>query len=257
MRLGLPLLLAVTGPSSWRALFRTRRPGLQFVRALAPLVVGGSMVIGVHHLPLAEASVILFAGPFLVVALSGYVLGERVRSASWIGVAGGFLAVLMVARPGLGGLSAYAVFPLIAAIFYALFQLLTRQLAAAGEEADTTLAWTLAVGTVIAAPIALVEWVPLDAHGWLLAAALGLVYAVAQLMMVRAFVYAPANILTPFSYAQIISAALFGLLVFGDVPDGWTLLGIAMIIAAGAYVVRSTAKPEGGRSAAAPPAPAG
>jgi drug/metabolite transporter (DMT)-like permease len=176
------------------------------------------------------------------VALSGRLLGERVRAASWIGVALGFLAVLIVARPGFGGLSVYALFPLVGAVFYALFQLLTRRLAAAGEKAETTLAWTLAVGTVIAAPLAAIEWIPLTATGWLLVAALGVVYGIAQLLLVRAFAYAPASILTPFSYAQIISATIFGLVVFGDVPDLWTVVGIVLIIAAGAYVVRSTAE---------------
>ena len=78
--LALPLLLLVTGWGNWSELFRTERPGLQIARAFAPLAVGGSMVIAVRYLPLAEATVILFAGPFIVVALSGRLLGERVKA---------------------------------------------------------------------------------------------------------------------------------------------------------------------------------
>ena len=155
-------------------------------------------------------------------------LKERVRLASWLGVAIGFLAVLIVAQPGLGGLSFFAIFPLAGAIFYALFQILTRRLAALGEDPNTTLAWTLGVGTLASAPFALWTWVPLDAHAWLLALSLGLAYGAGQLLLVRAFAYAPASILTPFSYAQIISATLFGLVVFHDVPNMTTLVGIAM-----------------------------
>jgi drug/metabolite transporter (DMT)-like permease len=236
--LALPLLLAVAGPSGWKALFATRRPGLQLFRGLTPLIVGGVMVIAVHHLPLAEATVILFAGPFIVVALSAPLLGEKVGATSYVAVAVGFLAVVLVARPGFGQLSWYTVFPLVGAIFYALLQLLTRKLADAGEDADTTLAWTLAIGLVASAPLAAVSWAPVSPGAFLLLILLGAVFGAAQLLLARAFLYAPANILTPFSYAQIVAATLFGLVVFEDVPDLWTVLGIVMIIGAGVYVMR-------------------
>jgi len=238
--LSLPILYVALGfPSPW-SLFRTARPGMQLLRAIAPLIIGGSMVFAVRYLPLAEATVILFAGPFMVVALSGPLLGEHVGRASWIGVVLGFIAVLMVARPGFSDVSAYAIFPLVAAGFYAVFQLLTRHLSAAKEDPSTTLAWTLGVGGVASAPLAAADWAPVSATGWVLCAALGIVFVLAQLLMVRAYKHAPANILAPFSYVQIIAATIFGLIAFGDVPDLWTLAGIALIIVAGIYVMRGT-----------------
>jgi drug/metabolite transporter (DMT)-like permease len=237
--LALPVLFATTAPRQWTSLFRTGRPGLQVLRGLAPLVISSTMVLAVRNLPLAEATVILFAGPFLVVALSGPMLGEKVPVASWIGVVVGFLAVLIVARPGFGTLSVAVVYPLIAAVFYALFQIFTRKLAAGGETPSGTLAWTLAVGVAISTPFVIWTWEPLDAaHTWLMLG-LGLVFGIAQVLMIRAFGLAPAGVLAPFTYAQIIAATVFGVLVFGAVPDLWTLLGIVMIIAAGVYVVRS------------------
>ena len=237
--LAVPVLLATTPPTNWARLFQTTRPGLQILRAIAPLIIGGAMVLAVRYLPLADATAILFAGPFLVVALSAPMLGERVRVASWIGVIVGFTAVLVVARPGFGEVSQYTAFPLIAAVFYALFQLMTRRLGAAGEDPNTTLAWTLATGLMVAVPFAILTWAPASPTTWLLMIALGLVFGAAQALMARAFVHAPANVLTPFSYAQIIAATIFGVVVFGAVPDPGTLLGIAMIIVAGVYVVRS------------------
>ena len=237
--LALPLMLATTAPKNWRGLFTTRRPGLQITRAFAPLIIGGTMVVGVRYLPLAEATVILFAGPFIVVALSGRLLGEKVGPSSWIGVAIGFLAVLIVARPGFGALSVYSVFPLAGAFFYAAFQLLTRQLAASGEDSTTTLAWTVTIGLIVSAPLAFFMWEPVSPQTWLVFLALGLVFGASQLLLVRAFNYAPANVLTPFSYVQIIAATAFGYVAFGDVPDQWTIVGIAMIIAAGVYILRS------------------
>ena len=217
-------------------------PGLacSFCAALAPLIVGGAMVFAVRYLPLAEATVILFAGPFMVVALSGPLLGERVGAASWVGVVLGFIAVIMVARPGFSDVSVYAIFPLVAALFYAVFQMLTRHLSTAAERTETTLAWTLAIGLVVSLPLAIIEWVPVSATAWALSIALSLIFAAAQLLLVRAYDHASANVLAPFSYVQIIAATLFGLVAFGDVPDLWTLIGIVLIIAAGVYVMRGS-----------------
>jgi drug/metabolite transporter (DMT)-like permease len=239
--LAVPVLLAATPRAEWRTLFHTERSGMQVLRACAPIVISFAMVLAVRYLPLADATAILFAGPFLVVALSAPLLGERVALSSWIGVIVGFAAVLIVARPGFSDLSRYVVFPLTAAVFYALFQLITRRLAAAGENPNTTLAWTLATGTLFAAPIAFLTWIPPSLTAWLLMIALGLVFGAAQALLVRAFRHAPANVLTPFSYTQILAATVFGMLVFGAVPDRWTLIGIALLIGAGVYVVRGQA----------------
>jgi len=239
--LALPVLILTTRPADWRTLFRTARPGLQVLRGVMPLTLSSSMVMAVRYLPLAEATVILVAAPFLIVALSKPFLGEPVRPASWIGVAVGFAAVLIVARPGFGALSLYALFPLAAAVVFALYQLITRRLGAVGERANTTLAWTLALGGLVATPVALLTWNPVTARGWLLMVALGTVFGLAQSLIIRAFTYAPANLLAPFSYAQVIAATIFGMIVFGAIPDAWTVAGIALIITAGVYVMRSRA----------------
>ncbi len=229
-------LLLFTGPWNWGNLFETRMPGLQIARGLTPLLIGGLMVFAVRYLPLAEATVILFAGPFFVVALSGWMLGERVGLSSWIGVAVGFLAVLIVARPGFDALSHYTIYPLLAAVFYALLQLLSRKLGTAGEKTAATVAWTLAVGCVITLPLALMDWRAPSPSAWLLFLCLGVSFGLGQYFLAKAFFAAPANVLAPFSYFQIVSAALFGLVVFHDIPDAWTFAGMALILAAGAYV---------------------
>jgi drug/metabolite transporter (DMT)-like permease len=220
------------------ALFATRHPVLQVVRGLTPVAVGGSMVLAVKYLPLAEATTILFAGPVVVVVLSGWLLGERVGLVSWVGVALGFAAVLVVARPGLSGLSVHAVYPAIAALFYAALQLLSRQMSVLGESTGTMLAWTLAVGTVVSVPLALADWRPMTGAAWAISLALGAAFGGGQLLLARAFALAPANLLAPLGYAQILAAALFGLAVYGAVPDRWTVLGIALIVASAFLVLR-------------------
>jgi drug/metabolite transporter (DMT)-like permease len=236
--LALPVLLAMTPPSKLPTLFRTARPGLLVLRGLTPIGVSIAMVLAVRHMPLAEATVILFAAPFLVVALSVPVLGERVGVSRWVAVAIGFVAVLVVARPGFDELSHYAVFPMIAAVFYAVMQLVTRRAAASGERPLTILAWTLLTGTVVASPALVFFWQPLDLRSWLLMLCLGTSFGIAQRMMIAGFARAPAALLAPLSYVQIVSAVVFGLVVFRDVPDLWSLLGIVMIVGSGIYVVR-------------------
>lgn len=237
----IPVLLWASPSSEWRTLFRTRQKRDQIIRGLIPLGISISMVLAVRHLPLAEATVILYMGPLLVVALSHPLLGEKVRLSAWIGVGVGFIAVLIAARPGISDLSAYVVFPITAAVFYAFFQIFTRKLGAAGERPETTLAWTLAIGTLIATPLALASWQPLTGLGWLIMIAVGFTFGLSQIFTIRAFALAPANRLAPFSYAQVVAAAFFGMAVFGAVPDGLTWLGIALITGAGIYVMRSRA----------------
>jgi drug/metabolite transporter (DMT)-like permease len=234
----IPVLLAASPRLSWRTLLHTNERRNQIIRGLVPLVISVTMVLAVRHLPLAEATVILYAGPLLVVALSHPLLGEKVRPPAWIGVGAGFLAVLIVARPGFSDLSVYTIFPVIAAIFYALFQIFTRKLGAAGELPQTTLAWTLLIGVLAATPAAAFSWQPLTPGAWALMVGIGVVFGLAQITAIRAFALAPANRLAPFSYAQVVAAALFGFVVFGATPDLWTLIGIVTIIAAGFYVMR-------------------
>lgn len=242
--LALPVLMLVRGPGNWKNLFQTRMVGLQIFRGLTPVVIGGLMIFAVRYLPLAEATVILFAGPFFVVALSGWMLRERVSGSSWIGVAVGFLAVIIVARPGFDELSRYTIFPALAALFYALLQLLTRRLSNAGEHPTTTLAWTLLVGTLIGIPLAISDWHPLSPPTWFLILSLSASFGLGQYFLAKAFSLAPASVLTPFSYFQIFSAVVFGLIAFNDIPDQWTIVGIALILAAGAYVFGRNAPPK-------------
>lgn len=236
--LGLPILLAATPPARLRSLFYTGRPLLQIFRGLTPVAVSISMVLAVRYMPLAEATVILFAAPLLVVALSVPVLGEHVHLSRWIAVAVGFMAVVIVARPGLSEISAYAVFPLIGAVFYAVMQIVTRRIAASGERAETTLAWTLLTGIVAASPFVVLLWQPLDARHWLLMIALGVIFGTGQLLMIRGFARAPAGLLAPLSYVQVISATLVSMTVFHEALDIWTMLGIVLIVSSGLYVVR-------------------
>jgi drug/metabolite transporter (DMT)-like permease len=236
----LPVVLSLVRPANWSTLLRCERPALQALRGTLPLLASVSVITGVGLMPLADFTAIGFASPLLVVALAAPLLGEPTTRQSWIGVVCGFAGVLIIARPGAGAIAWAALLPLATALFFALYQLLTR-LVSRGDDPKVTLAWTIAVGVVLTTPFLPFSWRPVGAFDWLLLALSGLLFGSGQFLLIRAYAMAPASILTPFTYAQIVSAIVFGAVVFGDIPDPWTILGMVVVILAGLYVLRRQA----------------
>ena len=232
-----PVILATTATSGWLSLLRCERPLLQVVRGFLPLMASATVLLGLRLMSLADATAISFASPLFVVVLSVPLLRERVGAAAWVGVGVGFLGVLIVARPGTGSIAWAALLPLATAFLFGLYQVLTR-LASRGDPAATTLTWTILTGFLLTTPLLPLGWANGSPAGWLLLILSGLLFGTGQLLLIRAFVAAPAAILTPFSYTQIVAAVLFGMLVLGELPDPWTLAGIALIVLAGLYVLR-------------------
>jgi|SRR5215207_1591958 len=232
-----PIILATTAPVGWPSLLRCERPLLQAVRGLLPLFAGASILLGLRLMSLADATVITFAAPLFVVVLSGPMLRERVGTAAWVGVGLGFVGVLIVVRPGAGSIAWAALLPLATAFLFALYQVLTR-LASRGDPAATTLAWTILIGLLLTTPLLPLAWAEASFAAWLLLIISGLLYGTGQFLLISALAAAPANVLTPFTYTQIVAAVLFGMLVLGELPDAWTLAGTALIVLAGLYVLR-------------------
>ena len=237
-----PVLLATTPASLWRTLFRVQQPLVQAGRGLMPVLASFAVVMGLTLLPLAEVTALTFASPLVVVALAGPLLRERSSIHDWIGVIVGFIGILVIVRPGGDAVAWAAVFPLACAFCFALFQLATR-LVGRHDQPTATLAWTIAVGLVVTTPLLLVDWRPVAAAAWALMVLSGLAFGGAQLLLIRAFRLAPAAVLTPFTYAQIIPAVLLGLVLFGAVPGIWAVIGTAILVGAGIYVVRRRVSP--------------
>ncbi len=244
-----PVVLLVVRPSDWSGLLRSGRPLLQAGRAMLPLLSSGTVVLGVSLMPLADVTAISFAAPLLVVTLSAPLLKERIALANWVGVACGFAGVLIIVRPGVGALAWPAVFPLATAFMFALYQVLTRQVRA--DAPTVTLAWTIAVGLFLSTAVLPLGWRSAGAQGWTLLAVSGGLFGMGHLLVIRGFSTAPAAVLAPFSYVQIVAAIGFGICVFGDVPDLWTLLGAGLVVGAGLYEIRREAVSKGGSRKAA------
>ncbi len=235
--LGLLPLLAWSRLPAWRS----RAPGLQLLRAAAMVVATFTMFLSLKLLPMAETYAIAFLSPLLVALLAGLLLRERLDAARWLAVATGFLGVLVVMRPGSGLFGLAALAPMAMALSFALYQLVTRML---GSRDDTyvTMFWSAAAGSIVTAFLLPWNWRPPDAGALALMAGMGLVGLLGQLAMIRAFTLAPASLASPFIYTQIVWAVLFGFLVFGDLPDFWTLVGAAIVVAAGLRLFRHEAR---------------
>jgi drug/metabolite transporter (DMT)-like permease len=229
------------GPSFWR----TRRPVLQLVRSSALLTATICFFGGLRYLPLAEASAITFLAPILVVVLSGPLLDERPNRARWIASIVGFAGILILARPGSAIFHPAALLLVLAALCNALYFVTTRKLA--GEPAYTTLFYSALVGTVglsLALPWQLEASAPPLSHGALFLL-LGLFAGIGHWFVISAYLLAPASMLTPFTYLQMIWATLYGFALFGQLPDHASAAGMTVIVASGLWL----ALQEGGRSA--------
>jgi drug/metabolite transporter (DMT)-like permease len=211
-----------------------RSPVLQVIRGIC--LVGSSLlfIFGLRRLPLAEASTISFVSPVLTTMLSVPLLGEHVGVRRWAAVAVGLAGVVVVMRPGPAGFQAASLFPLGSALCWALALVITRRMADT-ERPSTTVLWSACVGVAMLSPV-----LPFDARwptpGQMgLAVLLGVLASAGQSIVVTAYRHAPASVLAPFSYAQLVWAGFAGWLVFGALPDRWTLVGAAIIAASGVY----------------------
>ncbi|MCG6122162.1 MAG: DMT family transporter [Microvirga sp.] len=216
---------------------RTSRLGLQILRSL--LLFGSSVLTynALRYVQLAEMSAIMFATPFLVALFAGPMLGERVGPRRMAAICVGFVGVLIVVRPGLGGLHPAALLIVGAAICYSFYGILTRMLAAS-DSSRTTLVYSGLAGVALMAPIMPFVWTaPESALVWAMMGFIGLAGGFGHWLLILAHARAPAPVLSPFIYGQIVWMLILGYVIFGELPDIWTLAGAGVVIASGLYLL--------------------
>ena len=229
------LLALVLGPRLPRTM-HSQRLGLQCLRSLLMLGATGLFFTALSFIPLANATAIMFVAPIMVTALAMPLLGERVGPYRWLGVVVGFLGALIIIRPGTETMNPAAILALGAAGCFALYQIATRHLSAT-EAPMTTLAYTALIGVLATSALVPFVWLPPAPMHWLAMVGLGLLGGVGHFALIKAFQFAPASTVTPFGYTNLIWAVLFGYLIFGDLPDGWTVSGALVIASSGLYIV--------------------
>ncbi|MCG8509021.1 MAG: DMT family transporter, partial [Rhodospirillales bacterium] len=228
------LVLLILAPRL-AVLARTQRMGMQLLRSSILLLASLFFVLGLKHVPLADASAILFLAPLIVTVLSVPLLGEKVGLRRWIAVLVGLTGALAIVRPGAGVFQTAALYPVMTAVLYAFYMLSTRHLSRT-DSAITTLIYTASVGAVVMSVAVPFVWVPPDPADWGLMVLLGSLGAACHFAIILAFQAAPAPVVAPFEYSRLAWAALLGFFVFGDLPDHWTVLGALLIVGSGVYV---------------------
>ena len=214
---------------------RTTRPWLHIIRSALMLAATAFFFTSLRYLPMADAVAIHFVAPLLVTALSIPLLKEKVGPRRWIAIFVGLAGVLIIIRPGMGVMHWAAILPLCTAVCYAIYQILTK-IVTRTDNTDTSLFWMSAFGVVVTSIAVPFSWTAPNLIDWVLMIVLGTVYGTGHYFVIRGLEIAPASKLTPFQYTQIIWATLYGLIIFGQFPDGPTLIGVAIVIGSGVYI---------------------
>ena len=230
-------VLLLFGPAhgGWR-LLRTVRPKHQIARSLILLASTSFFFTGVKYLPLAEASSISFASPFIVALLAVPFLGEALSAVRLAAVAVGFLGVIVIIRPGSEVFQWASLYMVGSACCYATYQLLTR-FVAGHDRPETSVVYSALVGTVVMSFVVPFHWIaPHSLSDIGVLASLGILGGLGHYCVARALTYATASVVTPFHYWQIVGAVTIGYLLFGDLPDRYTWLGAALIVGSGLFI---------------------
>lgn len=233
--LALSLLRAQYPGRSLLSLARSGRPALQFGRALLLVLECGVFMVAFRMMPLADVHAVAAASPLLVVALSVVMLGERVGPRRWIAVLVGFAGVLLIVRPGFDRIEPAVLIVLLGTAMWALYQILVR-ICARVDRSETTSLWTAVVGLGAASLVGPAVWVWPDAEDWLLLCTIAVLGGIAHIGFIKALSLTQPSLLQPYSYTLFVWAVAVGYVLFGHVPDAWTLCGAGVIIASGIYV---------------------
>ncbi|MSP49217.1 MAG: DMT family transporter [Alphaproteobacteria bacterium] len=236
------LFLALMPYLGVRRVAGTQIPLIQLGRGLALLASSMLFVMSLSLLPFATANVLTFVSPLLVAALSAFALGENIGLARASTILAGFAGVVVVIRPGFGSIEPAMIFPLLCAVTYAGYQVLTRYTAGI-DAALPSLFYTSLVGCLAPSLVVPFFWAatpsPLEAG---LLFVHGILAGLGHFMLIKALSYAPASTIAPFGYASLLWSVAFGFMIFGETPDWGTVLGGLILALAGVRLVRLEAR---------------
>ena len=228
--------LALAGRGGIRRAVASRQWKLQIVRSLVLLAEAAVFILGFSMLPLAEVHAVAAAAPLIATALAVPLLGEKVGPHRWTAVAVGLIGVLIIIRPGGETLAWSAAVPLAAAFLWALYQILVRKVGL-DDAVTTTALYTAVVGLIVLSALAPFVWRAPDLEGWFLMILIGVLGSAAHIILFKAFALAPASFLQPFGYFLMVWAAFLGFVVFGHIPDIWTIVGAVIVVGGGLYAL--------------------
>jgi len=221
---------------------RTSQPMLQAFRALLLVVEIAVTVEAFVRLGLVETHAVFACYPLLIAALSGPVLGETVGWRRWAAIGIGFVGVLIILQPGVTVFQPAAIIPLIAALMFALYGLLTRY-AARRDSAATSFFWTGTVGALGITAVGLFYWEPMTQSDWLWMAVLCVTGVLGHWFLIKCYEVAEASAVQPFAYLQLVFASTIGILIFNETLRPNVAIGGAVVVMAGLFTLwRARAK---------------
>ncbi|MBS38328.1 MAG: EamA family transporter [Thiotrichales bacterium] len=241
-------------------LLRTARPGLHTLRGLLVVITNSCFFAAIAVMPLADAVAIFFVAPLLITALSTVFLGEHVGVRRWSAIVIGLTGVVVMLRPGNDTVRMVALLPVVAATAYAVLQILTRRLGTTDRASVMAfyvhfafivagaLMWLLcgdgqyAVSDNPSVQFLLRAWIVPDPRQAAILLVVGILSAIGAWLLTQAYRVAEATVIAPFEYAALPLAMLWGLIVFGDVPDKQALIGMSLIVGSGLFVLFREAK---------------
>jgi len=230
------IALAARVAGGVRAAARTSQPGLQVLRALILVAEICVAIWGFTFLGLVESHAVFAAYPLLVAALSGPILGEQVGWRRWCAIAVGFVGVLIILQPGFGVFHPAAIIPLVSAVMFAIYALLTRY-AARRDSTATSFFWTGTVGAIAVTAIGIWAWEPMSRVDTLWMGALCVSGVLGHWLLIRCYEAAEASAVQPFAYFHLVFASLLGLFVFGETLRSNVVIGAGIIVAAGLFTL--------------------
>jgi len=218
---------------------------LAFLRTVLHIFGIGAMFTALQYLPLADAVAIAFVMPFIMLLLGKYILGEDVGARRLIACIVGFIGTLLVVQPSFANVGWPALLPMVVAVNFSFFMLITRQIAKETNPIGLqAVSGVMAVGIMVPA-LAITAGMGIDAltliaptgFEWSMLGAIGVLGTLAHLLMTWSLRYAPSATLAPMQYLEIPIATVIGFWVFKDLPNGLAAVGIAITIAAGVYII--------------------
>jgi len=230
---GAILLIALKGA----AILKTAHPKLQVLRGTVAAGSASLFIFAVSYVPLADAVAISFVAPFFVTLMGALILREPVGIRRWTAVLLGFIGTLIVLRPGMGVVHPAAGLIVLAALFFAIRQIVSRALSDT-DKTGTTVVYTALVGSfILTLPLPFV-WQWPNSQEIVVLVGIAVVAAVAEVCVIKALELAMAVVIAPVHYTLMIWGTFYGFLVFGQLPDFWTWTGAAIIMAGGVYTLR-------------------
>lgn len=224
--------LALRRPEGLRRAVATARPGLHLARSVLHVSEICVIVAAFTLIGLINTHAVFAVCPLLVAALAGPVLGEKVGLARWLAIGAGFFGILVILRPGSDLFSPLAILPLLAALLFATYSVLTR-LATRVEGAFVAFFWSGVLGAVLMTVVGIWFWEPMTAADWGWTVANGLVAILSNWLIIRCYSRAEANVVQPFAYLQLVFVTLMGAGIFGEPLELPTMIGAGIIVAAG------------------------